>query len=182
MFAIFIGWIWSISLFSMVKSNPEVASHIYTLVRSWVSVGATTSATILGFLIAGFTVFATVSKPKLFVTLAKLQSLKNPAESEFKLLMANFVNAFVHYLSYCSISLLVQFGASPYGFLSVLVNNKAILEPSAKPSIAIALLWFYFVWTVIVLLKLKSFVWNVYGTVMLVVSVEPDEPKQKTAE
>jgi hypothetical protein len=168
-FAVIVASIWFVPLRAQLESGTLSFSSARELFQSWTAIGASFAATILGFLIAGFTVFATVSNPSLFVALSKVDSDENPKESIFKMMMVNFVNCFVHYVSYFSFSILLQMGLMKHSFLLLLVKSRFFFE-NFNQSILIALaLITYLIWTVVILLKLKSFIWNVYTNVVLFV-------------
>jgi len=162
--------LWAAALLGLFYVRQASIADIATLMRSWVSIGAVLSATILGFLITGFTVFATLSKPQLFVRLAQVASSSNPAHSEFKVMMARMVNVFVHFLSYLAVSALLQLGFSPFGFIALFAKFALPQFEFALGILGVSFLSLYLVWSGLLFLKLKSFVFNIYGSVMLAVA------------
>ena len=95
----------------------DAINYVETI-RSWASLGINFSSTILGFLLAGFTVFATITNPRLFVALAKADHNDFPY-SELKFAFFSFLNVFVNYLSFLSLVLVIELLGKQEGVISV---------------------------------------------------------------
>lgn len=134
------------------------------LVRRYAEIGLTVSIGALGFLIAGFTIFATVSQPTLFIEMARI---RHP-DSDLPYLKHNFflfLRVFVYYLSFSAFCLaVITFGQSN-GLAAVLAkqasNTAAVTLALVNSSYLLILTGFWFL-----IVQLKSFVFNIHHAVM----------------
>lgn len=136
------------------------------LFASWASAGISFAGTILGFLIAGFAVLFTVLRPQ---TLANLQQITRDGHDvcELKLLFFVFVDVFVHYVSFlfwCMV--MVVFGAKngPADWAGRLAGAWI---PAVPEIVAHAVFAAWGTWFILLVLKLKSFIYNLYQTLLL---------------
>jgi hypothetical protein len=122
---------------------------------------------ILGFLIAGFTVFATITKEELFQAMAVVPH-KPTGLSTLKYNLFSFMRVFIDYLCFCSYCVAVKILASPGGPLAEIVGG---LPGGAVSKGWLARIGFALTITLIVyvLVVLKSFVFNVYNFVITTV-------------
>ncbi len=144
-----------------------------TIVQQWANFGAAFAVAILGFLIAGFSVFATVTRPTVFHLLAKFRQA-NRKISDFKFVFFNFLYVFAHYIAYLAACMAVVFAftkQSPAWFAGYLlwkINPVAI-------DIATALFGVLIVsYSLFAILLLRSFLWNLYQGLLFAIFV--DEP------
>ena len=157
-------------LLTYVFLSPQSTHQMAQTVREWCDFGFSFSIGILGFLITGFTIFATVSKPSMFITMAKV---KHP-NCELSYLKYNFftmMNVFVIYLAFTFLCLLIKFLAPPSGLISILLNY-VYLESTPKyielskrilsgTGIVIVGTWIFYL-----LVILQSFIFNIYSMIM----------------
>lgn len=132
---------------------------------------------ILGFLITGFAIFASVTNRKLFSTLAQIPYKPDGVPtgiSRLQFVFFNFLNAFSVYISLLAITAVLLLAFSPASPLDRL--NSAF--SSAFPRIAMTTnffaMGFLIVWFVSAFLRLKSFVWNLYQAVLLSIVTEDE--------
>lgn len=116
------------------------------------------SATILGFLIAGFTIFATLSDKELFVFMASRHN------SQYKVTYLRytfnvFMDVFLQYILLLIISLIATF------IFTVISKDPAINQFDK----VLGFLVYYFVssFLMICISSLISFIYNIYATIML---------------
>lgn len=159
---------------------PEKTSARLVLIRSLSELGLGFGSTILGFLIAGFTIFSTLSKPEMFL---RMYDTQHPSAgiSYFKVNFFAFVEVFVIYIVFLVACLIVKlFGASE-GLMSSL-TTQSTLHPFSGYSLSktwivngafvlLGSLSFYS------LLALKSFVYNTYHTVVTAIVWSFNPPK-----
>lgn len=133
-------------------------------VRDWAAMGFNFSITTLGFLIAGFTIFATLSKPKMMLAMMEHTN----SETGLKTLKYNFFAFMKVFIAYIWASMLfvlvVLFGQSD-GLLSNLVS----MLPNANciKFVIIKSMYVYLgVTFVYLILLLTTFVFNIYAIVM----------------
>lgn len=128
-------------------------------------VGFDLSAQILGFLIGGFAIFATVTDHRLMIAIAKAP-LKPQKEGDaeytvFKNIFLNFLSVFCIFLATLAISSFVKIASqvkcgsvtAPWGDLctsntALYINSIAFFASSGCVAFSI--------------LRLKSFIWNIY--------------------
>lgn len=119
---------------------------------------------ILGFLIAGFTVFATITKEELFQAMALVRHGPTGL-STLKYNLFAFMRVFVDYLCFCSYCVAVKIIASPGGPLSEVVG---LVPGGGEAKGWMARVGFALTVTLViyVLIVLKSFIFNVYHFVI----------------
>lgn len=134
------------------------------LVRKMSDTGLAVTLSTLGFLLAGFTIFATVSQPSLSLRMAEI---RHP-DSGLSYLKHNyfvFLRVFVYYLMFSIFCLLIIM----FGHKGGLVPLLAALSPYpnevkfavVKASYVLLFTGYYFL-----IMQLKSFIFNIYHAVM----------------
>ncbi len=133
------------------------------IVRGFASSALGIVVSVLGFLIAGFTIFATISQPDMLVAMSR-----HRAESGLSYLKHNFfmfIRVFVYYLTYTVLCLLVVVFAVKGGVLHRVVSlspiHREIYEWFVGAAYVLLYGGFFFL-----LMQLKSFIFNVYHSVM----------------
>lgn len=131
------------------------------------SMGFSFATSILGFLVAGFTVFVTVIRVDMFLLMAQTEH-RNTGESFLKYNLSAFIVTFVHYTSYIFACLMSELFMQPGG-LAMIAFANAKSYPNLAPWAAdahslcsTALLVGLGTWTAYLVLLLKSFIYNVY--------------------
>jgi hypothetical protein len=150
----------------VLKSDVSV---ILNDARAWAANGFNFSITTLGFLIAGFTIFATLSKPEMM--LAMMGHIhKETGLPTLKYNFFTFMNVFIVYIAFSFVYLLVILLGQSKGFMSNIfalipngeyINGELIKTTIIKISYMIIGTSFVYL-----LLLLKSFVFNIYAIVM----------------
>ncbi|MGA3134013.1 MAG: hypothetical protein ABSD59_24895 [Terracidiphilus sp.] len=140
----------------------------------WANAGASLAGSILGFLIAGFAIICTILRPG---TILNLQRLHNPKYklSELKLLFVIFVDVFVQYLALLFWSLLVViFGGKtgPAMMLGIFLSKINWMIPFCLLHV-ILVAWG--TWLVMLVLSLKSFIYNLYQSLALALVDSADD-------
>lgn len=156
----------------------ETPSHLISQARQVVELGITVSSTILGFLIAGFTVFATLANPILLVKMARSKT-ERESISWLKMTFAIFMHTFAHYSAFLVVAVLAKLltfsgGVVPY------VLSKCTTDP---------LLWKSWIsafglavlsgWLLYLLLLLGRFIFNTYHACMLSIAVANENLVEK---
>lgn len=134
------------------------------LVRRNADMGLTISLSTLGLLLAGFTIFSTVTQPALSLQMAETLH-KESGLSWLKHNYFVFVRVFVYFLSFATFCLLIIMFGHKDGLLATLVSfspyEKEVTFVLVKASYVIMFTGYYFL-----LIQLKSFVYNIYHAVM----------------
>lgn len=145
--------------------------------RKYAEVGLSFSTSILGFLIAGFTVFVTVTKLDIFVTMAKVE-YESSGESYLKYNLVQFMLVFSHYIAYLFVCIFLALFAQQQGLLSILIGKALNASDYAwkvsliyKAPVSLALVAFG-AWSIYLVLLLKSFVYNTYQVITTTVRWE----------
>lgn len=185
-FNLAVSWIAFLSLFAFAyiyKETPEVLS---ATLRKTLEIGLNYSTATLGFLVAGFTIFSTVTKTEVFVAMARVE-FRNSGESYLKYNLAQFMLVFVHYIVYLFVAICFAIVAQPNGIAS------AIIRGAIKSSGLVGANEFYYLWpliiafcamgawTIYLVLLLKSFVYNVFQVVTTTVQWELVRPRRRTS-
>lgn len=148
------------------------------LLKEILRFGISLVPSILGFLIAGFTVFVTVTKPGVFSAMAKKEYCKT-GQSYLKYNLSAFMLAFSHYIAYLALCVLLVYFGQPNGPLTQIakwlsslgVYNTTISYNSLVSACAIA----FACWTWYLVMLLKSFIYNVYQVVVTSVRWDLEE-------
>ena len=127
---------------------------------------------ILGFLIAGFAIFTSITKPIIFINLAKVPH-DNGQINELQFVFFNFMTAFINFLGLMIFSfILLAIGKIIEnlngGISNALTNNIYLIT-----SIYMCFILFS-TWIASSFLKLKSFIWNSYQSIILAITVEDE--------
>lgn len=148
---------------------PEEFANRIKLTRSIAELGMSFGPTVLGFLIAGFTIFSTLSKPELFRRMYDRQH-EESGLSFLKVNFFTFAEVFVVFAAFTVACLLIKIFAGERAFLVLLVRasqQHPVLGYSVDKT------WWanggYVVFCTVALyslLSLKSFIFNTYHTVM----------------
>lgn len=143
-------------------------SALHTLVNQIAEIGFLLTTSILGFLIAGFSIFASITRPDIFAGLAKLDH-KDTGLSRLQFIFFNFLLVFIHYLAFLAMSIVLKLGlplapALVDAVSSNLASTSALIWWSAVGFIAVLLGWLTFL-----IMLLKSFIWNIYQAVLVVI-------------
>jgi hypothetical protein len=128
---------------------------------------------ILGFLIGGFAIFATISDSKLMVRLAKAPMNKTGL-SVFKTIFFNFISVFYIYVITLSLAVAVRVSASLHLIDATVLPVKAqVLTVTIINSVVFLVLGAA---VVLSILRLKSFIWNIYQAylTLLIVGEMPE--------
>ena len=143
------------------------------LVGQLADIGFALTTAILGFLIAGFSIFASITRPEIFVGLAKLDH-KDTGLSRLQFIFFNFLLVFIHYLAFLAFSIALKLGLTltpaPIDAVSQDVASAAMITWwSAVGLVAVLLGWLTFL-----IMLLKSFIWNIYQAVLVIIVVGDD--------
>ena len=140
----------------------------------WSNTGISLAGTILGFLIAGFAVLCTVLRPQTMIALHALID-KKYKKSRLKLLFINFVEVLVQYLTLLLVSVAVMVLGGRTGPAAIVGAYLA----KVHWLIPLTILHIFFVlWAalfIMVILTLKSFVYNLYSTLLLGIADAADD-------
>lgn len=137
------------------------------LLQTWATMGVGMATSILGFLIAGFAIFATMTSRDTFVVLAKVRK-RQRSISEFKFVFFNFLYVFAHYIIYLLISIFVIALCSEE---SVVPNAVELYEAPAPGVLALgAVICTAFAsYSLHMILILRGFIWNMYQSLLFAI-------------
>lgn len=139
-------------------------------IRKWATLGFNFSFTTLCFLIAGFTIVATVSKPEMMLKMM----MHIDTKTKMPILKANlipFMKVFIGYLIFAIIYILIIIFGEEKGLLSNMFNKFTCLIVLRDDIIRIT---YSFIGTsfIYLLLLLKSFIFNIYTVIMTLIRWE----------
>jgi hypothetical protein len=144
------------------------ASVTYKILQAWGALALGLASSILGFLIAGFSIFAAMTKKELFWELAEIETAPRKI-SDFKFIFFNFLFVFAHYLFYLMLSVALAFlfvKGSPVWL--------AAIEIQSGTNISVDLLCAYVgvlfgCYSLYILLLLRSFIWSMYQSLLIAI-------------
>lgn len=147
-----------------VAFSRESLSDTLELVREMASSGFSISLSTLGFLLAGFTIFATVSQPSLSLSMASVTN-QTSGLSYLKHNYFIFLRVFIYYVVFCIFSLSIIIFGHVGGLASTIVNLTPNPDPLkffiVKAAYVLLFTGYYFL-----IMQLKSFIFNIYSSVM----------------
>lgn len=134
------------------------------LVREFsvMAVGITT--TVLGFLLAGFTIFATISQPDMLVAMSQHREQKSGL-SFLKYNFFIFMRVFIYYMAYAVFCVFILIFSIKGGVIHYLVNISPISHEIIEWLVGFSYVVLYG-GMFFLLMQLKSFIYNVYHSVM----------------
>jgi hypothetical protein len=137
-----------------------------SLFANWSSVGISYASTILGFLLAGFAVLFAVLRPS---TAVLLRHIRRPGEKsdELKLLFVNFVGVFVQYTAFLFWCVVYMAAGSTDGAFDAAGRILSEWNEPIPVAITHAVFVIWGLWFVVLILSLKSFIYNLYQTLLL---------------
>lgn len=144
--------------------TTQPIDEMISMTRDLSSTGLAVTLSTLGFLLAGFTIFATISQPSLSIAMAGIEHPKSGL-SYLKHNYFIFLRVFIYYLVFAVFCLIIIMFGHKGGLLSLLIEHSAC--PSGlkvmivKASYIMILTGYYFL-----IMQLKSFVFNIYHSVM----------------
>lgn len=148
-------------------------TSIVTTIRAIGEVGLTVTTQLLGFLIAGFAIFASITKPEIFIMLANLPHKKGDI-TRLQFIFFNFLFVFIHFILFLAVSVVVKTVLGSNGPLSGLLQWFADTRPTALSVFAGLLLCMLSAWLVFILMLLKSFIWNMYQSILLAIAADAE--------
>jgi hypothetical protein len=160
---LFVGGILSTYAYSTSEDATLLAGKLQKLSEF----GFSFSASILGFLIAGFTIFATVADKDMFINMAKTP-YPNSSLSYLKYNFFALMDTFLIYMGFiiiCTLIILLGGPSGPISMIFKLVGGE-LFYPEVKRfslGVALAVLGTYFFYLIMVL---QSFIFNIYHIVM----------------
>jgi hypothetical protein len=147
----------------MTNQSPREISE---MVRKWAEVGLGFAASILGFLVAGFTIFATLTRPKLLAAMARVKEDRSGL-SYLKYNFGAFFETFGWYVGFSVMCVFILvFGASG-GAIQQVANAFGGTVRAIVARTGMVLMGASFFW---ILLELKSFIYNIYHVMMTSIS------------
>lgn len=156
------------------------------LIGQLADIGFVLTTAILGFLIAGFSIFSSITRPEIFAALAKLDH-RGSGLSRLQFIFFNFLLVFVHYLAFLAASITVKLGAPFAAALASAVETYWHLPNSAFWWGIVVVSALLLAWLVFLIMLLKSFIWNIYQAVLvvivtgdLIVQLEKDQSDRDT--
>lgn len=156
-------------------------SSLVSTVRTIGDIGFRFTTSILGFLIAGFAVFASITKPELFILLAQIKHKKGNI-NRLQFIFFNFLFVFFHYILFLAMCISVNIGLIEDGLFTELSRQLAEVNKQFFVYFLSIGLSFFLAWFVFLLMLLKSFIWNIYQAVLLSIVTEAELIEQRKDE
>lgn len=159
------------SLIIYVIFTGEDTADLTEMLRSWCNLGFNFAVAILGFLIAGFTIFATMTDKSLFVLMAEKKHVKSGL-SYLKYNMFTFMSVFVLFIVFAGICLSIIMFAGSKGPMHCALAHLAEFPqiesyiPKLRRVGTSALLVVVGGSFAYLLFLLQSFVFNIYHVIM----------------
>ena len=155
-----VSFLLALNAFAFEKNIGIILSDV----RLWAKMGFSFSITTLGFLIAGFTIFATLAKPKMMLAMMD-HTHKETGLPTLKYNFFAFMNVFIAYISLSVVYLCVVIFGQKGGMLS---NVIEVIPYSECLKISLIKISYVFIGSsfIYLLLLLKSYIFNIYTIVM----------------
>lgn len=146
-------------------------------VRGWAAIGLSFGSAMLAFLIAGFTVFATVTDVRVFKALGTLQDKSEKAgdTSHLQKIFLVFMFDFWQFIVFLIICVILSFffaqGAPVTSLIGWLTRDMPEIR-NILIHLAVGLMGMSFI---AVILITKSFIWNVYQSILISIALKSAE-------
>lgn len=156
--AIYIAW-----------SRADLYPAAVKSISSWTTMGFDYSITILGFLVAGFTIFSTMTKVEIFIALT-LATHKTENVSYIKFIFYNFLRVFINHIALLAICVAITMmrDTSPIYLKLLALDDASIFH--VKRAIVVVLFPLLGYVVINAILQLKTFVWNLYQSIILAIA------------
>lgn len=151
-------------------------ADVLTLLRQITGDAIAFAASILGFLIAGFTIFVT-SRPSIFYIMAK-NEYESTGVSYLKYNLSVFLLVFIHYLLFSISCLAIRVFFATNGPASAILLSIPVSPDTIKiiKSSGICITFPIFTaWLFYILMLLKSFIFNIYHIVLTGIALTIDD-------
>jgi hypothetical protein len=174
------NWIVSILAFIIfgfyaIAARDLAAMH--QLLLKLAELGFNSAISLLGFLIAGFTIFGSLAKPELLLTMLRFTH-KESGLSYLKYNFFTLIRTFIYFLIFAVFQLLVVVLGQRDGVISELVILEPILGQMLPLILRGAFVLSVVLWTV-AFLQLKSFVFNVHHFVFTMIKFDAVHHNEK---
>lgn len=167
----------TITLSVYVALTPEATHQIAERVRAITDYGFAFATSILSFLIAGLTIYLTVTKVEHMVLMASIRQ-KPSGLPWIKYVSFSFLRIMFVYVIYCAACICIKLFASPGGLLTILASYTA--SPTEikwwVASIGLVILGGA---TIHLVMLLQSFIFNIYNVSMTVLCLEMEKESGK---
>jgi hypothetical protein len=170
----------SLLFFSIYAVLAPDVRGMHSLLLKLAEIGFNAAISILGFLIAGFTIFGSLTKPRLLLTMLRFRE-KRSGLSYLKYNFFTLIRTFIYFLIFAAFQLGVIVIGQQGGPISVFVKLLPDFQPAVEPAVRMTFVASIVLWTA-VLLELKSFVFNVHHFVFTMIkfdAVEHNEARLK---
>lgn len=159
---------------------------VLDIARTSASDGLAFSSSILGFLIAGFAIFLTPTRPELFVRMQESVH-KKTGYTYLKYNLSGFVVVFIHYFLFAAVCFILKSFGSVHGPFSVALQElpSAWGQQVHDKIRSIGIVTFFVgveSWFFYLLMLMKSFIFNLYHIVMTMVAFEIEDRRKQAAE
>ena len=160
----------SLAFFSTYAALSPDWGSMHTLLLKLAEIGFNSAVSILGFLIAGFTIFGSLAKPKLLLTMLRFTERRSGL-SYLKYNFFTLIRAFIYFLVFAAFQLALIALCQTGGPGSTLVELWPDLQTVVSPAVRIAFVVSTVLWTA-VFLEVKSFVFNVHHFVFTMIKYD----------
>jgi len=152
----------------LIFSKSDLFPVAVKSISSWVALGFNYSITILGFLVAGFTIFATMTKVEIFIALTQATH-KTENISHIKFIFYSFLRVFINHiilLFACVGTTMLKDSSAIY--LSAFADGDTIIRiKKAAVMIVLPIVGYLLINA---MLQLKTFIWNLYQSVIVAIA------------
>lgn len=145
--------------------RAESAYVLFDALDKWSDIGFNYSVQILGFLLAGFTIFATTTNIKVFIGLSKVKS-RDRDISQLKFIFFSFIRVFIVHLTVLLSSTVISMLKHINKPLLQIFISDQIRIYNIRSYIVCILCAFLGCFIISALIQLKTFVWNLYQSVV----------------
>ena len=146
---------------------------------TWSSLSVNFAIAILGFLIAGFSIFATLSDKELFRKLASYRRTDRSI-SQFKFIFFNFLYVFVIYLVVVITSAVLAVLSEENSPVDYLLHKLGSADEPAIRVVFCTVICVYLALVLHALLILRGFIWNIYASLVIAIFWQPPAPAEIT--
>lgn len=161
------------------QSSSVTVQQTANWLHTWADVGFQLSVGILGFLVAGFAIFTGITSKSTFLIAAKTPhktpSGKETELSQLQFMFFNFLNVFTNYLGFLVFCLIISLGFANNGPLQLYHTVFEDVPNETIQAFNLLMAVIFIGWFTSAVLRLKSFIWNMYQTIIFAIILENED-------
>jgi hypothetical protein len=153
--------------------SPLWTNDVASGIRIVTTLGVNFATSILGFLVSGFALFFAITRSDVLKLLGEFKGEKTRI-SHLQTILFSFMYVFLHYIIYIAWCMAILTMFAPGAILTTTMHYWHQYYPLVIKVAATIAFGVSTSWLALILLLLKTFIWNLYQTVLIAITVGVD--------